>query len=210
MVVFWKPYEKENEDTGEKEQHFVLRYYNVFHLSQCEGISPRWAVSIRQGSDLQPDMKAEAIVTGYVELKGITLRIMESDRAFYRPATDTVVVPQLSQYQNKAEYYSTLFHELTHSTGHQSRLNRITDVAAFGSHEYSREELTAELGAAFLVNHCGLETKSSFSNSAAYIQGWLSALKNDKRLLISAAGAAEKAVGLILGKEDKEDVGDET
>lgn len=202
MVVFWKPFEKENEETGEVEMHFYLRYYNVFHLNQCEGIKPRWAVSVTPASNLQPDAVAERIVKNYVNCSGIALRVQQSDRAYYQPSTDTVVVPELRQYKKQEEFYSTLFHELTHSTGHKSRLDRISDIAAFGSHEYSREELCAELGAAFLVNHCGLETSVSFSNSAAYLAGWLKALKDDKRLIISAAGAAEKAVNLILNRKD--------
>ncbi len=206
MVVFWKPYEKVDTETGEVEQHFYLRYFNVFHLSQCEGVSPRWTVSA-PASNLQPDIAADAIVQDYINRSGVRLTVTQSDKAFYRPNTDEVVVPQLSQYQKVEEFYSTEFHELVHSTGHHSRLNRISDVAAFGSHEYSREELCAELGAAFLVNHCGLETTSSFRNSAGYIQGWLSALKNDKHLIIAAAGAAEKAVSLILNwKGDETDV----
>ncbi len=209
-VVFWKPYEKVDEETGEITKHFYLRYYNVFHLDQVDGISPRWAVSVRPASDLKPDAAADAIIQDYTDRSGITLRITQSDRAYYQPSTDTVVVPKLSQYQEQAEFYSTLFHELTHSTGHQSRLNRITDTAAFGSHEYSKEELCAELGAAFLLNHCGLETPASFRNSTGYIQGWLKALKNDKRLIVSAAGTAEKAVNLILNrKEGESDVRDE-
>jgi len=204
MVVFWKPYEKENEETGEVEKHFYLRYFNVFHLSQCEGVRPRWAVSVTPSSDLQPDAAADAIVQDYINRNGVRLTVTESDRAFYRPSTDEVVVPQLSQYQNVSEYYSTVFHELTHSTGHHSRLNRIADIAAFGSHEYSKEELCAELGAAFLNNHCGLETDASFRNSTGYIQGWLKALKDDKRLIIAAAGAAEKAVNLVLNRRDGE------
>ncbi len=203
LVVFWKPYEKVDEETGEITKHFYLRYYNVFHLDQVEGVDPRWAVSVRS-SGLKPDAAADAIVADYVNRSGITLRITESDRAFYRPSEDTVVVPLLSQYRKQEEYYSTLFHELTHSTGHKSRLDRISDIVAFGDHSYSKEELVAELGSAFLINHCGLETPSSFSNSASYIDGWLQALKGDKRLIVSAAGAAEKAVDLILGKEAEE------
>ena len=210
FVVFWKPYTKENPDTGEEETHFILRYYNVFHLDQCEGVSPKWAVSVRSGSDLKPDAAADAIIQDYKDRSGITLRITESDRAYYQPSTDTVVVPQLSQYQKQEEFYSTLFHELTHSTGHQSRLNRITDIAAFGSEQYSREELCAELGSAFILNRCGLETTDSFRNSAGYIQGWSKALKDNKRLIVSAAGQAERAVNLILNrKEGETDVGDQ-
>ena len=209
FVVFWKPFEKENEETGEVEKHFYLRYYNVFHISQCEGVSPRWTTSAVTASNLQPDAVAEAVVKNYIDRSGVHLTIAESDRAFYRPSTDEVVVPQISQYQQVAEYYSTLFHELTHSTGHPSRLNRIADIAAFGSEQYSKEELCAELGSAFLLNHCGLETDASFRNSAGYIQGWLKALNDDKRLIVSAAGAAEKAVSLILNrKEGETDAGD--
>ena len=206
MVVFWKPFETVNDETGKTEQHFYLRYYNVFHLSQCEGISPRWAVSVTPISNLQPDATAEAVIKDYIDRSGVHLVVAQSDKAFYRPSTDEVTVPELCQYEQLEEYYSTLFHELTHSTGHHSRLNRITDVAAFGSEQYSREELCAELGSAFLVNYCSLESEASFKNSAGYIQGWLAALKNDKRLIVSAAGQAERAVNLILGKEGEPDV----
>ena len=210
MVVFWKPYEKADEETGEITQLFYLRYYNVFHLDQVEGISPRWAVSVLPGAGLRPDAAADEVIKNYVDRSGVTLHIAQSDRAYYQPGTDTVVVPELSQYQQQEEYYSTLFHELTHSTGHKARLDRLTDIAAFGSHEYSKEELCAELGSAFLVNHCGLESSASFRNSAGYIQGWLKALKNDKRLIVSAAGAAEKAVNMILNrKEGEQDVRDQ-
>lgn len=114
---------------------------------------------------------------------------------------DEIVVPEINQFTDVSEFYSTAFHEAVHSTGHSSRLNRITNVANFGSESYSVEELVAEVGASYLVNAAGLETPSSFGNTAAYISGWLSKLKNDKRLIVSAAGKAEKAVRLILGDE---------
>jgi antirestriction protein ArdC len=95
------------------------------------------------------------------------------------------------------ERYSTAFHELAHSTGHQSRLNRLRTTARFGSESYSREELVAEITAAALVNHIGIETKGTFRNSAAYIQNWLTALRNDKRLIVSASGMASKAFEYI-------------
>lgn len=111
-------------------------------------------------------------------------------------------MPEFAQYTSISEYYSTLFHKLTHSTGHVSRLNRLSKEAHFGSEAYSKEELIAELGAAFLVNHVGLETDGSFRNSAGYIQSWLKALKDDKRLIVSAAGKADKAVAMILNSEE--------
>ena len=88
---------------------------------------------------------------------------------------------------------------LTHSTGHSTRLNRLDKTAYFGSEAYSKEELIAEIGASALVNHAGLETSTSFRNSAAYIQNWLKVLRDDKRFIVSASGKAEKAVSLILG-----------
>lgn len=88
---------------------------------------------------------------------------------------------------------------MAHSTGHKSRLDRLERTAFFGSEAHSKEELIAEIGEATLVNHAGLETSASFRNSAAYLQNWLSVLKNDKRFIVSAAGKAEKAVELILG-----------
>jgi antirestriction protein ArdC len=122
----------------------------------------------------------------------------------YVPATDTITVPDIDQFTETAEFYSTLYHEMTHSTGHVSRLNRLTSTA-FASNTYSQEELVAELGSAFLVHHAGLETASSFRNSAAYLRGWLNALHDDKRLIVKAAGQADKAVRLILGEEDDDE-----
>ena len=209
MVVFWKFLKVVDEETQEEKEVPYLKYINVFNVStQCEGISPRWTATTIPASNLQPDAISDAVVKDYIDRSGVHLTVTESDRAYYQPSADTVVVPQLSQYQKVEEFYSTVFHELTHSTGHHSRLNRIADIAAFGSEQYSREELCAELGSAFLVNHCGLESESSFRNSAGYIQGWLKALKDDKRLIVSAAGAAERAVSLILGKEGDSDAGD--
>ena len=125
---------------------------------------------------------------------------MISDRAYYSPSIDYVCVPALEQYSDTSEYYSTTFHELTHSTGHKTRLDRLTSgaAAAFGGEDYSKEELVAELGAAALCNQCGIETSNSFKNSAAYIQSWLKALKNDKRMIVNASAAAQKAVDFIL------------
>ncbi len=99
------------------------------------------------------------------------MKHIQSNRTCYSPYLDTLVVPEISQFEDISEYYSTLFHESIHSTGHHSRLHRISDVAQFGSETYSKEELVAELGAACLVNRTGLESNSSFQNSAAYIDG---------------------------------------
>ena len=197
MIVFWTWLDKEDEATGEITQVPFLRYYSVFHLSQCEGISPKHTKELTQTAS--PDETAEALIAQYVKREGVTIENRAGNQAYYQPATDTVVLPLMKQFAEQSEYYSCAFHELTHSTGHISRLARIDSPAAFGSESYSKEELIAELGASALVHHCGLETSGSFRNSTAYIQNWLQVLKNDKRFIVSAAGKAEKAVNLILG-----------
>lgn len=197
FIVFWKWIEQEDKDNpGEIKRIPFLRYFNVFHLDDCEGLQPKHKTAAAQ--PLEPDAAADAIIADYLTRSGVKLEHQPGDRAFYRPSTDTVVLPEMEQFAELAEYYSTAFHELTHSTGHASRLNRLTATAHFGNEEYSKEELIAEIGAAALVNHAGLETSSSFRNSAAYVQSWLKALHNDKRLIVSAAGQAEKACSLIL------------
>lgn len=197
FVVFWKWIEQENKDNpGEIKKIPFLRYYNVFHLDDCDDLQPKHKTAAAQ--PLEPDAAANAIISDYLTRSGVKLEHRSGDRVFYRPSTDTVVLPEMEQFTERAEYYSTAFHELTHSTGHASRLNRLTATAHFGNEEYSKEELVAEIGAAALVNHAGLETSSSFRNSAAYVQSWLKALQNDKRLIVSAAGQAEKACSLIL------------
>ena len=196
MVVFWKWIEQEDEETGEKKEVPFLRYFNVFHIDQCEGLTPKYAQNFPQTANA--DQTAEAIIASYVQQSGVRLNHKEGDRAFYSPSTDSITLPLLKQFSQTAEYYSTAFHELTHSTGHKSRLDRLEKTAFFGTEAYSKEELIAEIGAAALVNHSGLETSRSLRNSAAYIQNWLQVLKDDKRFIVSAAGKAEKAVNLIL------------
>ena len=200
MVVFWKWIETEDEETHEKKEVPFLRYYNVFHIDQCEGIIAKHSTETAFPDGAAADEAAQAIVADYLAREQVRLSHQEGDRAFYRPGTDEIVLPLLRQFHSTAEYYSTAFHEITHSTGHEKRLNRLTHAAFFGTEDYSKEELVAEIGAAALVSHAGLETSSSIRNNAAYIQNWLKALKDDKRFIVSAAGKAEKAVSLILNQ----------
>ena len=200
MVVFWKWIEQEDEETGETKEVPFLRYYNVFHIDQCEGIQAKYTTEAHFPDGAFTVKTAQEIIYDYLEREGVKLTHSEGDRAFYRPSTDEIILPLRKQFVSTAEYYGTAFHELTHSTGHTSRLNRLDKVAAFGSEVYSKEELVAEIGAAALVNHCGLESPTSFRNNTAYIQNWLSSLKGDKRFIVSAAGKAEKAVTLILNQ----------
>ena len=198
MVVFWKWLEQKDEETGETKEVPFLRYYNVFHIDQCEGLRAKHTKPLPNTA--YSNENADRIIADYIAREGVHLNHEEGDRAFYRPSTDSITLPHMAQFAATAEYYSTAFHELTHSTGHAKRLNRLEKTAFFGSETYSKEELIAEIGAAALVNASGLETSGSFRNSTAYIQNWLSVLRNDKRFIVSATGKAEKAVQLILGE----------
>lgn len=179
--------------------HISLTYDKVFWIGDCEGLPEK---EREEQEVLQPIEAAEDIIYDYVKRSGVRFIAEASDRAYYSPRQDKVVVPDITQYKIVEEFYSTAFHELTHSTGHKSRLNRFEDEksAAFGSEVYSKEELVAELGAATLVNFLGLETEKSFRNSAAYIQNWMKALKDDPKFIVSASARAEKAVDMILDR----------
>ena len=119
-------------------------------------------------------------------------------RAYYRPSTDSVHMPARSRFVDVPHYYSTLFHELVHSTGHASRLNR-TFGDRFGDELYSKEELVAEMGAAFLCAVAGIANEHTDRNTTAYIQNWIAKLEEDNRLIVHAAANAQRAVELILG-----------
>lgn len=203
FVVFWKiqPYEDINAD-GEKvvKQIPLLRYYNVFHISQVDGVEPKSKPELKE---VEPIEAVETIKESYKEREHIQIIETVTNKAFYSPALDYINVPCKEQYQNANEFYSTLFHEMVHSTGHKTRLDRFAndEKVAFGSESYSKEELVAELGSAMLLNQIGIETPQTFKNSAAYIQNWLQVLRNDNKFIVSAASKAEKAVNFILGEQ---------
>ena len=176
----------------------VIYRYRCLSINQCEGLEAKHTKPLPNSANA--DEAAEAIIADYVKREGVRIEHQAGDRAFYRPSTDTITLPMMQQFKETAEYYSTAFHEMVHSTGHMKRLNRLDATAHFGSEDYSKEELIAEIGSAALVNRAGLETAKSFRNSAAYVQNWLQVLKNDKRFIVSAAGKAEKAVALIMGE----------
>jgi antirestriction protein ArdC len=199
IVTFWHVGEEETvrdaDGNSRKSKPFLLRYYRVFNLEQTEGIAdklglgnatPRVA-SIEQCEEIAKQMPNAPT-------------IQQDARAWYRPSTDTVGIPSRNAFDSAEEYYSTLFHELTHSTGHASRVGRegIEDVAAFGSESYSKEELIAEMGAAMLCGVTGI-SPATIPNSAAYLQGWINRLRGDSKLLVSAASQAQKAADYIQG-----------
>ncbi len=195
IVVFWTWLEKEDEKSGEMTKIPFLRYYMVFEINkQCEGLQSK---RNDQTFEHDPVEEAERICRGYQDAPPVRFA---SGRAFYRPSDDSISVPPLCDYEKPEEYYSTLFHEYVHSTGHENRLNRsgITEIAAFGDETYSKEELVAEIGAAMLCGVAGIDN-STIENSAAYINSWLRKLKEDKKLIVQAAGQAQKAADYMLG-----------
>jgi antirestriction protein ArdC len=203
-VVLFKFVEKENEDKPEKPEKFpVLRYYTVFNIEQTEGID--YSETIAESptlDDFQAIQEADQIIQNMPNRQE---RQEIENRAYYSPTRDVVNMPKREMFESELAYYSTFFHELTHSTGHRSRLNRKTmaGLNAFGNHDYSKEELCAEMGAAMLCGHVGIEN-GTIDNSAAYIAGWLKALRSDKRFVIQAAGYAQKAIDFILSRKFEE------
>lgn len=206
LVTFCKRYSKMQNTAGEEEEvsGFVLRYYRVFHVDDCDGI-PVKAKEERKPLDLKPIEMADKVANEYVAREEtLKMEIKLSDRAYYSPATDTVVVPQLDQYDAVEEFYSTMFHELVHSTGVSKRCDRgLNKVSSKRSDEYSREELVAEMGSAMILNQLGIDSEKAFKNSVAYIQGWLKFLKDDIGAIVCAASRAEKAVKYIRGIKEE-------
>jgi antirestriction protein ArdC len=206
MVVFWKLLEKPaKKPTPDNDTDYIpmLRYYRVFNLDQVSGIErPKLEVT----AEFEPIKEAEAIATRYQQQIEVT---HGGSRAFYRPSTDSIRMPERNAFEVPAEYYSTLFHEFTHSTGHKSRLDRsgITETHFFGDEVYSKEELVAEMGAAMLCGTVGIENQT-IKNSASYIQTWLSKLRDDQKLVVYAAAAAQKAADFIQGIRAGKEQGD--
>lgn len=205
-VVFWKWMKTEVPSKEEGKSRIkrlsLLRYYQVFNAEQCEGISyPKPPTSAP--SQVKSIAAAEKIVAGYPNGPRIE---HQGDQAFYRPSEDVIYSPKWDRFEDMPAFYSTLFHELTHSTGHEKRLARqsLVDLCPLGSTNYSREELVAEMGAAMLSGEAGIENVT-IQNSASYIAGWLKRLQDDRRLIVIAAAQAQKAVDHILGRSYQND-----
>lgn len=176
-----------------------LRYYRVFHISQVDGVEPRQR---EQVYPTEPIAVAEDCLQRYLQREGIRFEAGLSNEAYYSPGRDLIHVPCITQYppEMEAAYFSTVFHEVCHSTGHAKRLCREgVNHVSFGSESYSREELVAEVGSACILHSLGIDTEETMVNSSAYIQGWLQALGRDKRMVVFASSQAEKAVQYFFG-----------
>jgi antirestriction protein ArdC len=201
LVIFWKQYATADKKTGEDINIPVLRYYTLFNAQQCDGLelpaSPTpEADETQDQAPFEPIVAAMSIVDGYKDAPNLK---HGGNRAFYEPGKDLVCVPDPRDFVCSESYYATVFHELVHSTGHSKRLDRSIDTkaAAFGSKSYSKEELVAEMGAAFLAAVSGI-SPPTIEQSAAYINSWTKKLKGDKKLVVQAAAAGQKAADWIL------------
>lgn len=198
MVTFYKMVEKteENED-GEPETvtYPVLRYYRIFHVDDVRGIESKFELE-----PISTNGKAAKVVHDYHSYNGLKIQHSKSTKAYWNPVEDMISMPVRNQFDSVEDYYSTLFHELIHSTGHQSRLDRNPTTNKL-SQDYSKEELIAEIGATMLLSHAGLNIEKTMKNNAAYIGGWLKRLKDDRTLVVKAASKAQRAVNYILSKE---------
>jgi antirestriction protein ArdC len=198
MVIYYQMLKRNERDAaGTKVEKMIplLRSYYVFNVEQCDGIP---AARIPQEpipgpvDAVEADDAADAIIAGYVDGPRVQFG---GDAACYVPSTDAVRMPERDSFSGTPEFYGTFFHELVHSTGHKSRLDRL-ETTGYGSEPYAREELVAEIGACFLAELAGVQV--TYTNSAAYLRGWASKLRTDPKAIVTAASLAQKAVERIV------------
>jgi len=202
IVVFWKSSVEKDETTGETKKMFLLRFYHVFNSEQAD-FDEQGKQKIAQLQSLVDEkvndehLEAESIIEGYVGRPEIIFSDKD-DRAYYAPVADLISVPDKKYFTTSSAFYRVLFHELCHSVGHPKRLNRFDGMSnSYGDIPYSKEELIAELGSSFLsgIAHLDMDIR----NSAAYIKGWASALRDNQKWIMWAAARAEKSADYILG-----------
>jgi antirestriction protein ArdC len=199
MVVFTKMIDKVNEK-GVTERKSFLRYYKVFNIDQCTDIPVPFLP--KENTEVVPLLECASIVECMKDAPKI---VHKKPEAFYMPSEDYINMPRMKTFATSEDYYGTLFHELLHSTGHQSRLSRkeIYENPKFGTDMYSLEELVAEIGSCYLKSYAGLPI-ADMANNAAYIESWLEVFKGDTRILIKAASRAQQAVEYILNPKVEE------
>ncbi len=203
--------DREAEARGEDETKMIrlIRYNNVWNADQVRGLPERYYAKpepTEMPGGFDPLAEAQSILDEFFARDGAPDLAHQGDRAFYRPGTDQVNLPDLERFKSPEGYYSTAFHEVGHATGHRDRLNRESETGFhyFGDQEYSREELVAELTAAFLLADAGITTPKSTRSNAAYLKSWLKKLKSEPKWIVWAAGRAEAAAYWIHhGKKEE-------
>lgn len=178
-----------------KTRYFLMRFYNVFNVDDVEGLEVNLGQT-EKVSETELTKKADKLIKDFCKRTNLKFKVKKgSDKAYYMPALHEVTVPDKTQFKDINEYYSTVFHELTHSTSKD--LNRELG-GKFGSEKYSFEELIAELGSAFIMQSLGFETIKTEENSTAYLKGWLKQLKSDVSFIVKASNQAQKACDLFF------------
>jgi len=193
LVVFWKKLKpKEGAEPEDPKPKFVLRYYLLFNISQCENIPEKYIVPL-PNPEPQPIERCAEIIKF---MPGRPDIVHEKHKAYYHIEKDIINMPRMETFDSNEAYYETLFHELVHSTGHKSRLDR-KSLNKNDMFSYSIEELTAEIGACFLLYQAGI-SDFKFQNNASYIDSWLKKLEGDQKYIFHASSQAQKAVDFIL------------
>lgn len=194
MIFFWSfPSEPENEEEEERRGP-IFKFYRVFSIRDVEELEEEQIFF-----ETDPVEQAENLLKEYGKECRIS-NVTGGGRAYYSANSDSITLPSIKQFENVNEYYSTAFHEIIHSTGHESRLNRFnnTDQFQFGSESYSKEELVAEIGSNMLLAMIGIEDDSQQENSVSYLHSWLSKIKEDTSLILYASQRAQKASDFVL------------
>jgi antirestriction protein ArdC len=207
LIVYWKvdavkqsTEELESDESKEKNRRrFLLRFYRVFNLEQCELPHAVLEKLPKIGThEHDPIEAAERIIAGMPNPPEI---VRGGSKAFYSSITDRITLPTRELFISAEEQIATTYHEMSHAAGHPKRLNRksITEAAPFGSPTYSFEEMIAEMSAAYLCAEAGI-SPAVLENQAAYVAGWLKKLRDDRKLLIHAAAQAQRAADYILNR----------
>jgi len=210
-VIYWdirKTEQKNEEGKIEEKTFYFLKYHNVFNFDQIKfETQPKEIIADIVKEEIKEILPIEAIEQIVANVPNCAKISNDGgSRAYYSPLNDSIHMPKQNHFVGSEEYYSTLIHEIAHSTGHRSRLNRETLVknVAFGSDVYSKEELVAELSASFVLGVTGIATKETETNSAAYLQSWIKSFKNDTKMIFWASKEATKSTNYILNiKEDQ-------
>lgn len=214
FVTFWKMFDSktEKDEDGNPKKIPMLRYYQVFNVAKDTNLEVKKHKELTQTFDTTPIEEVDRIIDDYANRSGVRFCTDKGcDKAYYSHTDHTIHLPSIEQFKNVALYYSTKFHEMIHSTGHKSLLNRFEKGStSFGSDVYSKEELVAEIGTACILNRLGIETDDSFRNSTAYVQNWAKHIKADNKMIVSASSKAEKAVQLIFGEVEAREESDST
>lgn len=207
FITLWKTFERSETDaaTGDRVTKTIpmLRLFYVFNADQADQLPAKFHPEAA-ASACEPIQAAQDVLDDYFgAATGPQLFHDVSGKAYYNHTIDSVHLPPLAEHESAEAYYSTLGHEAVHSTGHHSRLARREkgELQSFGSHDYGKEELVAEMGAALLMATLGIETDESFTQSAAYLASWIKTIKEDPKIIVSAAAAAQKALDLIMPQE---------